>query len=92
MPRTWAVVKREFGEVLRSKMFIIGTLFGPLLLAGIFALEIAMVRSGWGEKSLVLVDATPAQVGRGVAQALVRHGQHQPARGTGHPASLNRPV
>ncbi len=70
MPRTWAVVKREFTEVLRSKMFLIGTLFGPLLLVGIMALEIVMVRSGGGEKSLVLVDATSVQVGPGVARAL----------------------
>lgn len=70
MPRTWPVVKREFTEVLRSKMFIIGTLFGPLLFVGIMVLEIVMVRSGGGEKSLVLVDATTEQVGQGVARAL----------------------
>jgi len=70
MPRTWAVIKREFTEVLRSKMFIFGTLFGPLLFVGIMVLEVAMIRAGGGEKSLVLVDATPAQVGQGVARAL----------------------
>ncbi len=80
MPRTWAVIKREFTEVLRSKMFIIGTLFGPLLFVGILVLEVFMIRAGGGEKSLVLVDGTSGQVGQDVARALETR---VPAQGPG---------
>jgi len=70
MSRTFAVIKREFTESVRTKMFIIMTLFGPLLMVGFVALEVAMMRSGGGEKALTIVDATPAAVGSRVAQML----------------------
>ncbi len=73
MSRTWAVVKREFGESLRSRMFILGTLFGPLIIVGLFALEVLMFRSGpGGEKALAIVEATTAHVGTTVAEVLQR--------------------
>lgn len=73
MSRTWAVAKREFTEALRSRMFIIGTLFGPLLIVGFFALEVLIFRSGaGGVKAIAVVDATPEQVGRTVAEVLQR--------------------
>lgn len=70
MSRTWAVVKREFGESVRSRIFIIGTLFGPLLIVGLFSLQALMFRGGGGEKALAVVDATGAGVGDRVASTL----------------------
>ena len=72
MPRTWPVVKREFGETVRSRMFIIGTLFGPLLMVGMMALQFVMMHTGGGVKALVIVDATGGQLGQRVAAALRR--------------------
>ncbi len=70
MSRTLVVVKREFTESVRSKMFIIMTLFGPLLIAGVFAFQIVMFRSTGGEKKLVIVDATPEHLGAQIATVL----------------------
>ncbi|HET9983319.1 MAG TPA: ABC transporter permease [Longimicrobiales bacterium] len=70
MSRTWAIVKREFGESVRSRMFIIGTLFGPLLMFGLGAFQVAMLRGGGGEKAVVVVDGSGAGVGQTVARLL----------------------
>jgi ABC-2 type transport system permease protein len=70
MSRTFTVIKREFTESTRSKMFIIMTLFGPLLIAGLFAFQIVMFRSTGGEKKIVIVDATPQRLGPQVAAVL----------------------
>ena len=80
MRKTLAVVKREFGEMTRSKMFIIGTLFGPFLMVALFAFEILMFRSGASEKTLAIVDGTAAGVGVRVAETLERKTEDAAAR------------
>ncbi|MBX6365555.1 MAG: ABC transporter permease [Gemmatimonadetes bacterium] len=70
MSRTWAIVKREFGESVRGRMFIIGTLFGPLLMFGMGAFQVAMIRGSGGEKSIVVVDGTGMGLGEAVARLL----------------------
>ncbi len=72
MPRTWAVVKREFSESIHSRMFIIGTLFGPLFMVAMIAFQAFMMRTGGGEKAVVIADGTGVPLGARVAEALQR--------------------
>ncbi|HUF12962.1 MAG TPA: ABC transporter permease [Longimicrobiales bacterium] len=69
--RTWAVFKREFSEQVRTKMFIIGTLFGPVMIVAIMFLPLLFLRAGGGsERDVVIVDATHTGLGDEVATAL----------------------
>jgi ABC-2 type transport system permease protein len=74
MAKLWVVVQREYLERVRSKWFVIVTLFGPLFFAGI------MVVPGWlsirGMRdarvtNVRIVDATGAGLGQRVAEKLV---------------------
>lgn len=88
MSRTWAIVKREFGESVRSKMFIIGTLFGPLLIGGLMALQVVLISGGGGgDQRLAIVDASGAGVGARVSQLLTAapQGDKDEDRTTFHP-------
>lgn len=63
MSRTMAVIKREFTETVQSKSFLIGTVLGPILMLGFFALQFAIIsRGGGGAHEIAIVDAT----GRGI--------------------------
>src|SRR4051812_38160340 len=78
MSRTFAVIRREFTEVLRSRVYIITTILGPVLIAGIFGFQILMFRSTGGEKHIVIVDQTSQHMGLQLA-AILRGGD-QPSR------------
>ncbi|HUF13205.1 MAG TPA: hypothetical protein VMN78_08905, partial [Longimicrobiales bacterium] len=69
--KTWAVFKREFTEQVRTKMFIIGTLFGPVMILALMFLPLLFLRAGGGgERDIVIVDATGTELGPEVATAL----------------------
>lgn len=71
MSRTWAVVKREFLEMIRTRAFLIGTLLGPLLMLGLIGFQIFMAnRAGGGERAIVVVDRSGAKLGQAVGQLL----------------------
>jgi ABC-2 type transport system permease protein len=71
MSRTGAVIRREFTEHVRSRAFLIGTVLGPLLMIGLFALQFLIItRSGGGMHRVVIADATGADLGEAVAAAL----------------------
>ncbi len=75
MRRAWPVIKREFTEMVRSKMYIIGTLLGPLLIAIMFVVPILMMRSGGGGvRDVLILDATGTGIGQEVADAFDRAG------------------
>lgn len=83
--KTWAVVKREFGESVRTKTFLLGTLFGPVLILALMLLPVLMMRSGGGERQIVVVDATGQGLGEQVSTALavpVLTGDGQPKGNT----------
>jgi len=77
MSRMWAVVKREFTESVRTKSFILGTLFGPLLIGAIFGMQLLMLR-GEEERSIAIVDGTGAGLGEQLA-AIVAGGHGEEA-------------
>jgi ABC-2 type transport system permease protein len=73
MARLWAVVKREYLERVRSKWFVIATLFGPLFfLALILGLTWLSVRSALSVEPsrITILDATNSALGRRVADRL----------------------
>ena len=71
MSKTWAVFKREFTEQVRTKMFIIGTLFGPVAIIALMFLPLLFLRAGGGgERNIVIVDATGTGLGQEVSAML----------------------
>jgi ABC-2 type transport system permease protein len=71
MSRAFTVFKREFEAMVRTKSFIIGTVLIPALMIGLIAFQIFLFsKTGGGEYSLVIVDATPEQLGAQLSRAL----------------------
>jgi len=66
---TWVVVKREFIESVRTRTFLLGTLFGPVLILGLLFLPSAL-GGGVGERSIAIVDVAGQGMGEAVAAAL----------------------
>jgi ABC-2 type transport system permease protein len=73
MAKLWAVIKREYFERVRTKWFIIVTLFGPFFFAMIMILPGYLSVKGMREarvSSLRIVDATGIGLGDRVARRL----------------------
>jgi ABC-2 type transport system permease protein len=82
MAKLWAVIKREYLERVRTKWFIIATLFGPLFFAGIMIVPALMsVRSMREARigSIHIVDATGTGLGERVRNRLVQGSSLQSA-------------
>jgi ABC-2 type transport system permease protein len=69
--RTWTIVKREFLATTRTKGFLLGTLFGPAIMAGWILLPALFADSG-GTREVVVIDGTRTDLGRAVAEQLTR--------------------
>jgi ABC-2 type transport system permease protein len=63
------IIRREFLERVRTRSFVLSTLLFPLFFAAMIFLP-PLLQSGGGERTLVLVDQSPAGIGQSVAQAL----------------------
>jgi ABC-2 type transport system permease protein len=63
------ILRREFLERVRTKAFMIGTILFPVFMVAMIFLP-AVIKSGGGERTLVLVDQAPAGIGARVAEAL----------------------
>ena len=71
MSKTWAVFKREFTEQVRTKTFIVGTLFGPVAILALMFLPMLFIKAGGGgERTVVIVDATGTGLGEEVSAML----------------------
>jgi ABC-2 type transport system permease protein len=69
--RTWTIVKREFLATTRTKGFLLGTLFGPAIMAGWILLPALFADSG-GMREVVVIDGTRTDLGDAVARQLIR--------------------
>lgn len=58
MKKMFAVLKREYLQAVRKKMFIIMTFLLPLLMAAAFTLPSLLMIKGLGEKKVAVLDAT----------------------------------
>jgi ABC-2 type transport system permease protein len=63
------IIRREFLERVRTKAFVLGTVLFPIFMVALIFLP-ALVKTGGGERTLVLVDQSPAGIGQKVADAL----------------------
>jgi ABC-2 type transport system permease protein len=54
----WAVLKREYLQAVRKKMFIVMTFLMPVLMAALFILPSRLMLRGLGEKKVVVLDGT----------------------------------
>jgi len=71
MSRIAPVFKREFTEAVGARSFLIGTILGPLLMIGIFAVQFLIIaKSGGGEHDVVILDASGRGLGPLVEQTL----------------------
>jgi len=60
MNKMFAVIKREYLQAVRKKMFILMTIFFPVLMATVFTVPMIMMAKGMGGKSVAIIDATGA--------------------------------
>lgn len=60
MNKMFAVIKREYLQAVRKKMFIFMTLFFPVLMAALFIVPGLMVAKGLGGKKVAVIDGTGA--------------------------------
>jgi ABC-2 type transport system permease protein len=60
MNKMFAVIKREYLQAVRKKMFIFMTLFFPVLMAALFIIPGLMVAKGLGGKKVAVIDGTGA--------------------------------
>ncbi|MGE5412855.1 MAG: ABC transporter permease [Syntrophomonadaceae bacterium] len=56
--KTFAVIRREYVERVRSKAFWIATLLIPILFLGYIAIQISISKKTGGERRMVVVDTT----------------------------------
>jgi ABC-2 type transport system permease protein len=75
--KTWAIAKREFVAFVHTKAFVLGTLFGPLILLVILALPVLFSSGGDGIRDIAVVADPGSPLGEEVATRL------GPARGSG---------
>jgi ABC-2 type transport system permease protein len=71
LSRTWTIVKREFLATTRTKGFLLGTLFGPALMAAWIVLPALFADTG-GVREVVVIDGTRTDLGEAVARQLIR--------------------
>ena len=60
MNKLMAVLKREYLQAVRKKMFIIMTFLMPVLMAAVLILPSMIMARGMGEKKIAIVDGTGA--------------------------------
>ena len=71
MHKTWAVIRREFIERVRTRQFLIGTVLGPILM-GVLIMAPILLQRNTRVKHLVVLDAAQGQLGSRVELALVK--------------------
>jgi ABC-2 type transport system permease protein len=75
MDKFWVVAKREYLERVRSRWFVMMTLFVPVFITAIFLIPAwvtARSASGVGSRNIVILDATGTGLGNRVADLLTR--------------------
>ncbi|MGH7656791.1 MAG: ABC transporter permease, partial [Gemmatimonadales bacterium] len=69
MNKLWAVIRREYLAKVRTKAFIVGTILGPILMAGLFVLPVLMDQPS-STRRIGVVDAAGGQLGNRVVRVL----------------------
>src|SRR5258708_39924933 len=58
MNKMVAVIKREYLQAVRRKMFMFMTVFFPVLIAALFLLPGLLISKGLGDKKVAVIDGT----------------------------------
>lgn len=69
MNKILAVMRREFLTRVRTKWFVLGTLFGPVLMFGLVAIPVAFADRG-GSRTVFVLDATTSGFGERLTELL----------------------
>jgi len=69
MRKVWVVIRREFLTRVRTKVFIISTLLGPVLIAVFMVVPILFADRG-GSRSVAVLDATTGGFGQVIVEQL----------------------
>lgn len=69
MHNVFIIIQREFLERVRTRSFVLGTVLFPLFMVGMIFLP-TLIKSGGGERRLVVVDSSPAGIGERTVAAL----------------------
>ena len=73
MQKLWAVVQREYLERVRTRWFVLATVFGPIVFGALMYLPAYMATRSRGSDDVAriqIIDATGSDLGRRVASAL----------------------
>jgi ABC-2 type transport system permease protein len=82
MRKTWAVIRREFVERVRTRAFILATILGPVFFAIMFILPGYLMSRDTGVKRIAVVDGTTSEFGTKIAAALTASRSGQGAAAT----------
>jgi ABC-2 type transport system permease protein len=66
----WAVIRREFVARVRTKTFVVATVLGPVLLAGLMIAPALLASKGTSGRHIVVLDLGTEQLGRTVETTL----------------------
>lgn len=69
MAETWAVIRRDFSAFVRTRAYLLGTLFGPVLIAVTLFLPVYFM-GGAGDSTIAIIDRTQTGLGARVAAML----------------------
>lgn len=95
MDKFWVVAKREYLERVRSRWFLIMTLFVPILITATFLIPAwvaARSAAGAGSHNVLIIDATGAGLGQRVATVLMQDSGSVRGRAAETPAPQVREV
>ena len=73
MAKLWAIIKREYVERVRTRWFIIATVFGPVIFGSLIIVPAYMARKGNASTEFtnaIILDATKAGIGQRVADLM----------------------
>src|SRR5688572_5239062 len=73
MDKLWVVVKREYVERVRTRWFVIATLFGPILFGALWILPALLAsrsRTSADIANIVILDASGTDLGERVSSRL----------------------
>jgi ABC-2 type transport system permease protein len=73
MAKLWAIIKREYLERVRTRWFLVATLFGPVFFGSLIIIPAYMARRGKASTEFtntIILDATGIGLGRKVANAM----------------------
>src|SRR6266545_1822070 len=73
MGKLWTIIKREYLERVRTRWFVIATVFGPVFFGSLIVIPAYMAKRGKASTEFtntIILDATSAGIGKKVADAM----------------------